>query len=53
MHKEYLWEGRKKSPLGKQRNRFVDNIKIDFREIGWYGAERTDFDLDRTNGRIF
>jgi hypothetical protein len=24
-----------KRPLGKQRRRWVDNIKMDLREIGW------------------
>jgi hypothetical protein len=26
-----------KRPLGRPRRRWMDNIKIDFREIGWYG----------------
>jgi hypothetical protein len=26
-----------KIPLGRPRHRWVDNIKIDLREIGWYG----------------
>jgi hypothetical protein len=26
-------------PLGRPRHRWVDNIKIDFREIGWDGME--------------
>jgi hypothetical protein len=25
-----------KRPLGRPRRRWVDNIKIDLREIGWY-----------------
>jgi hypothetical protein len=28
----------KKRPLGRQRCRWVDNIKIDLREIGWDGV---------------
>jgi hypothetical protein len=28
-----------KRPLGRSRRRWVDNIKIDLREIGWYGLE--------------
>jgi hypothetical protein len=28
-------------PLGRPRCRWVDNIKIDLREIGWYGLERS------------
>jgi hypothetical protein len=28
-----------KRPLGRQRRRWVDNIKIDLREIGWDGED--------------
>jgi hypothetical protein len=28
-----------KRPRGKARRRWVNNIKIDLREIGWYGME--------------
>jgi hypothetical protein len=28
-----------KRPLGRPRRRWVDNIKIDLREIGWYGLD--------------
>jgi hypothetical protein len=28
-----------KRPLGKSRSRWVDNIKIDLREIGWDGVD--------------
>jgi hypothetical protein len=28
-----------KRPLRRPRHRWVDNIKIDLREIGWYGME--------------
>jgi hypothetical protein len=32
----YWWENQKeKRPLGRQRRRWVDNIKMDLREIGW------------------
>jgi hypothetical protein len=30
-------EGRR--PLGRPRLRWVDNIKIDLREIGWHGVD--------------
>jgi hypothetical protein len=30
-------EGRR--PLGRPRRRWVDNIKIDLREVGWNGME--------------
>jgi hypothetical protein len=26
-----------KTPLGRSRRKWVDNIKVDFREIGWGG----------------
>jgi hypothetical protein len=32
--------GRKK-PLGRPRRRWVDNIKMDLGEMGWYGLDRT------------
>jgi hypothetical protein len=28
-----------KRPLGRPRRRWVDNIKIDLREIGWSGLD--------------
>jgi hypothetical protein len=28
-----------KRPLGRPRCRWVDNIKMDFREIGWDGVD--------------
>jgi hypothetical protein len=27
----------RKRPLGRPRRRWVDNIKMNLREIGWYG----------------
>jgi hypothetical protein len=30
-----------KKPLGRPRRRWVSNIKIDLREIGWYGLDRS------------
>jgi hypothetical protein len=37
----------RKRPLGKPRRRWVDNIKIDLREIGWDGVDRIDMVQDR------
>jgi hypothetical protein len=34
----YWWESRKEIPLGRPRRRWVDNIKMDFREIRWGGS---------------
>jgi hypothetical protein len=28
-----------KRPLGRPRRKWVDNIKMDIREIGWYGLD--------------
>jgi hypothetical protein len=38
-------EGRR--PLVKARCRWVDNIKMDFREIGWDGIDWIDLAQDR------
>jgi hypothetical protein len=31
-----------KRPLGRPRRRWVDNIKVDLREIGWSGVDWID-----------
>jgi hypothetical protein len=36
-----VWKPKGKRPLGRPRCRWVDNIKIDLREIGWYGLDRS------------
>jgi hypothetical protein len=36
-----------KRPLGRPRRRWVDNIKLDLREIGWDGLDWTDMAQDR------
>jgi hypothetical protein len=40
-----------KRPLGRPRRRWVDNIKIDLREIGWNGMDWTDLAQDRDQWR--
>jgi hypothetical protein len=40
-----------KRPIGRQRRRWVDNIKIDLREIGWDGADWIDLAQDRDQWR--
>jgi hypothetical protein len=35
-----------KRPLGKLRCRWVDNIKMDLREIGWDGVDWIDIPQD-------
>jgi hypothetical protein len=41
-----------KRPLGRQRRRWVDNIKMNLREIGWGGVDWIDLVQDRTNGGV-
>jgi hypothetical protein len=36
-----------KRPLGRPRRRWVNNIKIDLREIGWDGMDWIDLAQDR------
>jgi hypothetical protein len=40
-----------KRPLGRPRCRWVDNIKIDLREKGWYGMDWIDLAGDREQWR--
>jgi hypothetical protein len=42
-----------KRALGKQRCRWVDNIKIDLREIGWDGMDWIDLAQDTDQWRAF
>jgi hypothetical protein len=40
-----------KKPLGRSRRRWVNNIKMDLREIGWYGMHWIDLAQDRDQWR--
>jgi hypothetical protein len=40
-----------KRPLGRPRRRWVDNIKMDLREIGWDGGDWIDPAHDRDQWR--
>jgi hypothetical protein len=40
-----------KRPLGRPRRRWVDNIKMNLREIGWDGADWIDLAQDRDQWR--
>jgi hypothetical protein len=40
-----------KKPLGRPRSRWVDNIKMDLREIGWNGVDWIDLAQDRDQWR--
>jgi hypothetical protein len=35
VHRQLIRNPDRKSPLGRSRCRWVDNIKIDLRELGW------------------
>jgi hypothetical protein len=43
--------GRKRH-LGRSRDRWEDNIKIDLTEIGWGGMEWIDLARDRDNWKV-
>jgi hypothetical protein len=45
--KRNWWEIRQKRPLERVRHRWVDNIKMDLRKIGWGGMDWIDLALDR------
>jgi hypothetical protein len=40
-----------KRPLGRPRRRWVDNIKMDLREMGWDGVDWMDMARDRKEWR--
>jgi hypothetical protein len=42
-----------KRPLGRQRHSWVDNIKMDIREIGWDGMDWIDLAQDRDRWRAY
>jgi hypothetical protein len=41
-----------KRPLGRPRRRWMDNIKVDLREIGWDGMDWIDLAQDREQRRV-
>jgi hypothetical protein len=41
-----------KSPLGRPRRRWVGNIKLDPREIGWSGVDRIDMAQHKDQWRV-
>jgi hypothetical protein len=43
-------EGR--GPLGRPRRRWVNNIKMDLRELGWDGMDLIDLAQDRNKWRV-
>jgi hypothetical protein len=40
-----------KRPLGRPRRRWMENIKMDIREIGWDGMDWTELAQDRDQWR--
>jgi hypothetical protein len=40
-----------KSPIGRPRSRWVDNIKMDLLEIGWGGADWIDLRVAQDKGK--
>jgi hypothetical protein len=48
MHVGYWWEGQKgRRSQGRPRRRWVNNIKMDIREIGWDGMDWIELTHDR------
>jgi hypothetical protein len=51
-HIGYWWESQNgKRALGRPRRTWVDNIKMDLREIGWDGMDWIDLAQDRGQWR--
>jgi hypothetical protein len=38
--------------LGRRRRRWVDNVRMDLREVGWDGADWMDMAQDRDQWRV-
>jgi hypothetical protein len=51
MHIGYWWELQKERDHWEDQDRWVDNIKMDLREIGWNGMDRIDLTQDRDRWR--
>jgi hypothetical protein len=47
MHIGYWWEIQEERPLGRSRRRWVENTKMDLREIGWDCMDWIDLAQDR------
>jgi hypothetical protein len=43
---------RKTGTLGRPRHRWVVNIKMEFRDVGWDGIDWIDLAQDRTSGGL-
>jgi hypothetical protein len=51
MHTGYGVKARRKETTRRPRRRWVDNIKMDLREIGWNGMDWIDLTQDRDHRR--
>jgi hypothetical protein len=47
MREDIVGKTEGKSPLGRPKRRWVNNIKMDLREIGWKGMDWIDLAQDR------
>jgi hypothetical protein len=47
-----VWKPEGKRPLGRPRRMWVNNIKIDLREIGWDGMDWIDLAQDRDQWKL-
>jgi hypothetical protein len=50
-HRIFVVKPEENIPLGRPRRRWVHNIKIDLREIGWGGMDWIDLAQDRDQWR--
>jgi hypothetical protein len=50
-YRTFVRKSEGKRPLGKPRRRWVNNIKMDLREIGWDGVDWVDLAQDRDQRR--
>jgi hypothetical protein len=48
---EEVGKPEERRPLGRPRCRWVDNVKMDFGEIGWSGVDCIDLAQDRKKWR--
>jgi hypothetical protein len=51
MHINIGGEPEGKISLGRPRHKWVDNVKLDLRKIGWGSINRIDLDQDRDRWR--
>jgi len=47
VHRVFVGKPVGKGPLGRPRHRWENNIKMDFREVGWGGMDWIDLAQDR------